>query len=83
MINFSSWNEEEIRSIQVPVLVSIGDQDVVRPEAAVELYRLLPKGRLAIFSGGHGECLGKIMTVGPGTKGKADFFVTMIREFLG
>lgn len=40
---------EEIKSIQAPILVMLGDTDFVRPEHAVEMYRLLPHGQLAVL----------------------------------
>lgn len=78
---FKDWNDQDVRSIGVPVLVIIGDQDVVRPENAVELFRLLPKGRLAIFPGGHGEYLGEINTLKPGSK-VPELLVSLVEEFL-
>lgn len=38
-----------LRSIQAPILVMIGDGDFVRPEHAVEMYRLLRQGQLAVL----------------------------------
>ena len=57
-----AWPEDEIRAITAPALVVIGDADVVRPEHAVELFRLLgggvpgdltglPQSQLAILPG--------------------------------
>lgn len=40
---------EELRSIKAPTLVMIGDADLVRPEHAVEMFRLLPHGQLAVL----------------------------------
>ncbi|TAH35518.1 MAG: alpha/beta hydrolase [Planctomycetota bacterium] len=51
MLNFEDWPPEVLRSIQAPTLILIGDADVVRPEHAVEMFRLLPHGRLAILPG--------------------------------
>ena len=61
MLHFKDWLDEDIRSIKAPTLILIGgDQDVTKPEHAVEMYRLLPQGRLIILPGGHGACLGEI-----------------------
>jgi pimeloyl-ACP methyl ester carboxylesterase len=46
---FKGWSAEEIQSIRVPTLVLVGDQDIVRPEHAVELFRLIPDARLAVL----------------------------------
>jgi pimeloyl-ACP methyl ester carboxylesterase len=57
-----AWPEEEVRGITAPTLVMIGDSDVVLPEHAVALFRLLgggvpgdltglPSSQLAILPG--------------------------------
>ncbi len=45
------WRPEEIQSIKAPVLVMIGDADIVRPEHAVQMFRLLPHAQLAVLPG--------------------------------
>jgi len=42
---------EEIQSIKAPTLVMVGDADIVRPEHAVAMFRLLPHGQLAVLPG--------------------------------
>jgi pimeloyl-ACP methyl ester carboxylesterase len=59
MIDFKGWPAEAIRSIASPTLVLIGDADCVRPEHAVEMFRLLPQAKLAILPGGHGAYIGE------------------------
>lgn len=39
----------DLESIQAPTLVMSADGDIIRAEHAVEMYRLLPKGRLAVL----------------------------------
>jgi pimeloyl-ACP methyl ester carboxylesterase len=51
MLNFQGWTPEEIRSIRAPTLVLIGDHDIVRPEHAVQMFRLLPHAELAVLPG--------------------------------
>jgi len=59
-----AWPEAVIRAIASPALVVIGDSDGVRPEHAVEMFRLLgggvfgdiaglPKSQLAVLPGTH------------------------------
>lgn len=48
-VEFKGYSEAGIRTVQAPVLIVIGDGDVVRPEHAVELFRLLPHANLAIL----------------------------------
>src|SRR5258705_593627 len=62
MQSFKDINEEDIKAINAPALIIIGDADVVRPEHAVEMYRLIPHARLAIFPVAHGEYIGEITT---------------------
>ncbi len=51
MSDFRGWTSEEIQSIDAPTLVIIGDHDIVRPEHAVVMFRLLPDAQLAILPG--------------------------------
>ena len=41
---FKGWSAADIRSIAAPALVIIGDSDIVRPEHAVQTFRLLGGG---------------------------------------
>lgn len=80
MLTFEDWNEEDIKTIQAPTLVLVSDQDVVSPEQAVEIFRLLPNGRLAIFPGDHGDFMGEAMAQNPHSK-VPELFVAMFNEF--
>jgi pimeloyl-ACP methyl ester carboxylesterase len=62
MQSFPDIPEELMKTIKAPAYIMIGDADVVRPEHAVEMYRLLPRSRLTIFPGGHGDYIGEITT---------------------
>ncbi len=59
MRTITGWTDAEIRTITAPSFVIAADQDVARPEHAVEMFRILPHARLAIFPGGHGAYLGE------------------------
>lgn len=50
----------------------MGDGDIVRPEHAVEIYRLLPNARLAVLPGTDHMML----------MARADWLVPMIETFL-
>jgi pimeloyl-ACP methyl ester carboxylesterase len=54
---FKDWPDEAIKNVQAPTLFIIADQDLVRPEYAVELTRQMPHARLFILPGHHGEYL--------------------------
>jgi len=76
--------DEAIRAIQAPTLIILGDSDLVRPEHAVEMFRLrgggvfgdtpagLPDSQLAVLPG----------TSHVGVANRADWLVPMINEFL-
>ncbi len=49
MREFRGWTAGDIRSIDAPTLIVAGDRDIVRPEHAVLMFRLLPDARLAIL----------------------------------
>jgi pimeloyl-ACP methyl ester carboxylesterase len=80
---FEGWPSEAIRAIEAPALVVVADSDVVRPEHAVELFRLLgggvagdlaglPRSRLAVLPG----------TTHVSLIERADWLTPMITEFL-
>ena len=50
--DFRGFASEGVRSIVAPTLIMMGDHDMVRPEHAVEVFRLIPHSQLAIFPGG-------------------------------
>jgi len=80
MRSFTDIKEEDIKAINAPAFIIIGTEDVVRPEHAVEMYRLLPHGQLAILPGAHGEFIGEITTAQD-----KDFIagtISMIEKFL-
>jgi len=48
---FKGWWPEDIQSINTPATVIVGDADIVRPEHAVQMFRLLPHAQLAVLQG--------------------------------
>jgi pimeloyl-ACP methyl ester carboxylesterase len=80
MQSFKDIPDELMKTITAPAFIIIGDKDVVRPEHAVEMYRLLPHAKLAILPGGHGEYIGEITTPQDSTLIAAT--VSMINKFL-
>ncbi len=80
---FKGWAPDEIQKIEVPTLIIIGDSDIVRPEHAIEIFRLLgggvpgdltglPRSRLAVLPGTTHVTLVE----------RADWLLSMITEFL-
>ena len=60
--DLKDWAAETVQSIEAPTLIIIGDSDIVRPEHAVEIFRLLgggvagdvagmPRSQLAVLPG--------------------------------
>ena len=81
MVEFEDWKEEAIHSIDAPALIIIGDNDIVSPEHAVEMFRLLPRARLSILPGIHGAYIGAA-TTGMKHSRIPDFTVSIIEGFL-
>lgn len=81
MQTFVDWKPETIQSITAPALIVTGDQDVVRPEHAIEMYRLMQHARLAIFPANHGSYMGELMSAGNDSKIPA-LFAAMVEEWL-
>jgi pimeloyl-ACP methyl ester carboxylesterase len=78
------FSEEAIRGIKAPVLLMIGDSDLIRPEHAVEFFRLLGGGVFGDMPPGLPDSQLAIL---PGTShvgmvDRADWLVPMINEFL-
>ncbi len=74
---------EAIQSIKAPTLLIIGDSDIVRPEHAVEMFRLLGGGVVGDIAGLPNTQLAVL----PGTTHvslveRADWLLSMIGEFL-
>ena len=81
MVEFEDWKEEDIHSIDAPSLIIIGDNDIVSPEHAVEMFRLLPHASLSIVPGIHGAYIGEA-TTGMKHNRIPDFTVSIIEGFL-
>jgi pimeloyl-ACP methyl ester carboxylesterase len=81
MVNFRDIPDEQIKLIEAPTLIIIGDKDVILPEHALELHRQIINSELAIIPGGHGEYIGEITTLQPGFK-ESELVVPMIEKFL-
>jgi pimeloyl-ACP methyl ester carboxylesterase len=80
MRSFPDIKAALMKTIQAPSFIIIGDADVVRPEHAVEMFRLLPHARLAILPGGHGDYIGEIAA--PQDSILIAATVSMIEKFL-
>ncbi|HWA87860.1 MAG TPA: alpha/beta hydrolase [Opitutus sp.] len=66
MKEFKDIPEEKIRGIAAPTLVVCGDKDVVRPEHAVALFRLLRHAQIAIVPGAeHMALTSRVDLLGP------------------
>jgi len=61
MRDFKDVPDEQLRSVQAPTLIVLGDRDIVKPEHAIELSRLIPAARLLILPGTHGDYLGEAL----------------------
>ena len=60
--SFRDWTDDEVRSLQDPTLLMLGDTDVITVEHAARVARLLPRAQLVVFPGaGHGAYLGEVI----------------------
>jgi len=81
MQHFVETSDAEVRSVRAPTLVVLGDHDVATPEHAIELTRLLPRGRLLILPGGHGDYLGDLLAANRGSR-YPELTAGLLQEFL-
>jgi pimeloyl-ACP methyl ester carboxylesterase len=81
MQSFQDVPDAMVAAITAQTLIVAGDRDVVKPEHAVELARLIPGARLLILPGGHGDYLGEAI-VAPEDSGYPALSVRLIEQFL-
>lgn len=81
MVNFKDIPDEKIKSIKARTLIIIGDRDIITPEHAIGLQRMISGAELAIIPGVHGEYIGEITTLKSNSK-QSDFVIPMIKRFL-
>ncbi|MES2629211.1 MAG: alpha/beta hydrolase [Bacteroidota bacterium] len=63
MVNFKDIPDDQLKTIQVPALIIVGDKDVITVPHAEEMHRLMANSQLAVIPGAHGEYMGEITTV--------------------
>jgi pimeloyl-ACP methyl ester carboxylesterase len=81
--SYRDLSAEEIRSIKAPTLIILGDSDIIRPEHAVEMFRLLGGG----VAGDNMGLPNSRLAVLPGTThvtavNRGAWLVPMVTEFL-
>ena len=81
MRSFADVPDDLVRGVRAPVLVVLGDRDIVTPEHALELTRLLPDARLLVVPGGHGDWLGEAV-MAPGESRQPALAAGLIETFL-
>jgi len=81
MQSFKDVPDDAVRSVRAPTLIMLGDQDIVTPEHAFELTRLISGARLLILPGGHGDYLGEAVMTQTQTR-YPELTARLIEEFL-
>lgn len=81
MQTFKDWKDSDLQSIKAPALIINSDKDVILPEHAMKIARLIPNAELIILPGVHGACLGEICTAVPSSK-LPKITVELVQEFL-
>ena len=81
MLGFTDWSDQQLQSISAPAFIISGDQDVVTPEHAIKMARLIPQARLMILPGTHGSFIGEICSADTTTK-QTELTVAAILDFL-
>jgi pimeloyl-ACP methyl ester carboxylesterase len=51
MLETPDLSPDDLQKVRAPTLIMIGDQDIVLPEHAVEMYRMVPRAQLAVLPG--------------------------------
>ena len=82
------WGAENIRGIEAPTMIVVGDADAVRLEHAVEMFRLLGGGAMGDLAGLSRHRLAVLpgtthfIPPGSGVLDRADWLLPMVRPFL-
>lgn len=84
LMDFNGWPPEDIRAIEAPALLALGDADLVRPEYAVAMFRLLGGAR---EDGGMAGVPASQLAILPGTThfsilSRVDLLAPIITSFL-
>jgi pimeloyl-ACP methyl ester carboxylesterase len=82
MRTFTDVPDALVASVRAPTLIVLGDHDIVTPEHAVALSRLIPDARLLVLPGGHGDYLGEAVATQAATR-HPELTAQLIDEFLG
>jgi len=82
MINFEEFSDEEIKAIQVPVLLINGENDVATTAHVSAMSKLITDCQLEIVPGGHGAYLGEIITLSQDTQTQTFPIPPFIEKFL-
>jgi pimeloyl-ACP methyl ester carboxylesterase len=81
MLNFKDWKDETIASIKAPALIINDDRDVILPEHATAMSKLIEESRLMILPCAHGSYIG--VEESPEPKGKLlEMTIDIIRNFV-
>jgi len=81
MLNFKDIPDVLMRSIKAPSLIINGDKDVILPEHALEMHRMLSNSELLIVPGVHGEYIEEVTTLKSNSY-QAKFIIPLIEAFL-
>lgn len=81
VLRFKDWKDEALQSIKAPSLILIGDRDIVLPEHAAKMSRMIPNARLMILPANHGSYIAEICTVQENSK-TPEATIILIEEFL-
>ncbi|HWI63319.1 MAG TPA: alpha/beta hydrolase [Symbiobacteriaceae bacterium] len=82
MQTFEDVPDSLIQSVRAQTLILLGDRDIVKPEHAIELTRMISGARLLILPGGHGDYLGEAVMTQADTS-YPELTARLIEEFLG
>lgn len=80
MHSFPDITDDQMKSIQAPALIIIGDKDVTTAEHAKEMQGLISGSQLEIIPGGHGDYIGELTT--PIDSAKIQSTVARVNKFL-
>ncbi|HKG27253.1 MAG TPA: alpha/beta hydrolase [Thermomicrobiales bacterium] len=81
--SYTGWSPETIRAIDAPIMIVVGDSDIVRPEHAAEFFRLIGGGVIGDMAGLPKSALAVLpRTTHVTVMHRTDWLLSMVTEFL-
>jgi pimeloyl-ACP methyl ester carboxylesterase len=81
MEHFSDMSDEDLKSVKVPTLLVVGDQDVVTTGHVLKMSQIISGAQLVVLPGNHGSFIGEVASAKKDSR-LPEISAMLIKEFL-